>query len=563
MNISGLTKEQNISMFLDTFVYMDQNNKKWKDKDINYIISKINISKLKEDQKVAYDAVRAFISKNPELGELRLSYQSETMGEDYIGAKATAFYSVDENENPVDLYVAYRGTGDMRWYDNGEGLACVSTPYQENGSKFFDYVAENFNNASGIEDLNVVVTGHSKGGNIAQFTTLFAKNAYLIDSCNSVDGQGFSPEAIEYIKDKYGEAYYQQQVQKMTSICGNNDYVNGLGITVIPQEKTIYINSHTEMLDLVGGHTITELYSYELGENNEKIFNGNINEIVEEQEELAVFVKKLSENIMKLDPESRKKSCVTIMQVMENMDGGKTGLLGEKANIDDYISFLKLGSFSILYTNTQEEFSKVVIRELTEKEIEKALKDMPESEINAYFTVSILLMKILALNEVEGKVNGTLAYITCIGINLEKTKNKIDELVAANVEYGIQTISYCIEVYNMSILILEVAKLMLDKNYASQKKYISDNPIIEIDTELMDELADRLERVNMKLLDIDFKIDGLYKKVGFTDFKRLLNLLRADIGVSYDLTLERCVEYMRGTAEEFRKVESEIVNMTS
>lgn len=49
-------------------------------------------------------------------------------------------------------------------------------------------------------------------------------------------------------------------------------------------------------------------------------------------------------------------------------------------------------------------------------------------------------------------VNGTLAYMTCIGINLE-TKNKIDELVAANVEYGIQTISYCIEVYNMSILI--------------------------------------------------------------------------------------------------------------
>lgn len=47
---------------------------------------------------------------------------------------------------------------------------------------------------------------------------------------------------------------------------------------------------------------------------------------------------------------------------------------------------------------------------------------------------------------------------------------------------------------------MEVAKLMLDKNYASQKKYISDNPIIEIDTELMDELEDRLERVNMKLL---------------------------------------------------------------
>ena len=134
MNLE-LTKEQNISMFLDTFVYMDQNREEWNKRDINYIISKINISKLDKDQKVAYDAVRAFISKNPELGELRVAFQSETMGEEYIGAKATAFYSVDENENPVDLYVAYRGTGDMRWYDNGEGLACISTSYQENGSK--------------------------------------------------------------------------------------------------------------------------------------------------------------------------------------------------------------------------------------------------------------------------------------------------------------------------------------------------------------------------------------------------------------------------------------------
>ena len=35
MNLE-LTKEQNISMFLDTFVYMDQNNVKWKNKSINF-----------------------------------------------------------------------------------------------------------------------------------------------------------------------------------------------------------------------------------------------------------------------------------------------------------------------------------------------------------------------------------------------------------------------------------------------------------------------------------------------------------------------------------------------
>ena len=38
MNICELTKEQNISMFLDTFVYMDQVNEDWKNKSINFSI---------------------------------------------------------------------------------------------------------------------------------------------------------------------------------------------------------------------------------------------------------------------------------------------------------------------------------------------------------------------------------------------------------------------------------------------------------------------------------------------------------------------------------------------
>lgn len=85
------------------------------------------------------------------------------------------------------------------------------SPYQQDAAEYFDSVMEEL----GVTDANnVYVTGHSKGGNQAQFVTLASKNAYLVDKCISMDGEGFSPEAIAYFKMIYGEDFYEGQLQK-------------------------------------------------------------------------------------------------------------------------------------------------------------------------------------------------------------------------------------------------------------------------------------------------------------------------------------------------------------
>ena len=62
--------------------------------------------------------------------------------------------------------------------------------------------------------MNIIVTGHSKGGNKAQYVTINSKYNDLIDKCFSFDGQGMSPEAIEAFINRHGKDAYLAQLIK-------------------------------------------------------------------------------------------------------------------------------------------------------------------------------------------------------------------------------------------------------------------------------------------------------------------------------------------------------------
>lgn len=206
----------------------------------------------------------------------------------------------------------YDRTGAGRWYDNGDAFSKVKSPYQEQSAAYFDSVVRDLKEKYGIDQsTNVMVTGHSKGGNNAQYTTLFSENAGLIDSCLSLDGQGFSPEAIAHVKELHGEQYFQDQCQKMYSISGDDDPVNVLGIKVIPEDHTTYVvtqkNGHISDYTadgIAGVHSPTWLYNYK---------EGSFYETTTSQRELAVFAKTLNDYIMSLPPEQREDVCRSVM----------------------------------------------------------------------------------------------------------------------------------------------------------------------------------------------------------------------------------------------------------
>ena len=97
-----------------------------------------------------------------------------------------------------DYYVAFRGTGDGRWTDNAMGMTLPSTDMQNAAADYFKEMAERY-------------------------------------------GQGFSEDAIAVFKERWGDDY-EKRLQEMYSICGENDPVHRLGIRIIPDGNTYYVD---------------------------------------------------------------------------------------------------------------------------------------------------------------------------------------------------------------------------------------------------------------------------------------------------------------------------------
>ncbi|GGG07835.1 Mbeg1-like protein [Paenibacillus aceti] len=136
-----------------------------------------------------------------------------------VGARMATF--VDSNNNAT---VVFRGTaGDFEWHDNGTGGYLSDTVMQKRALEYIESLPYN----------HITVTGHSKGGNKAQYVGILSDK---VDRVLSLDGQGFSKEFVEKYKD-----LINQNKHKITSISAEDDYVNCLLIPVAG--KMIYIDT--------------------------------------------------------------------------------------------------------------------------------------------------------------------------------------------------------------------------------------------------------------------------------------------------------------------------------
>lgn len=124
--------------------------------------------------------------------------------------------------------VVFRGTSTKdEWEDNGEGAYEKETSDQLEALSF-------------INKLNyekITVTGHSKGGNKAQYVTVLSPK---VTRCVSVDGQGFSNEFIEKYKDEINK-----NKSKIVSINAQFDYVSCLFNLI--SGKTHYIKTEFQI----------------------------------------------------------------------------------------------------------------------------------------------------------------------------------------------------------------------------------------------------------------------------------------------------------------------------
>ncbi|MBQ3226566.1 MAG: DUF2974 domain-containing protein [Clostridia bacterium] len=265
-------------------------------------------------------------SKNRTLSKARLVALSRSKS----GMNACVF----EKPNG-SISVVFRGTGDGEWIDNGEGLSGISEEntyhhYPDGETKTFDLRPTDFATDQQVEALNwfletasqnqwnqttdITVSGHSKGGNKAQFVGI---HSALVDRVISFDGQGFSPEALAAMQAQFNEDFGERK-QKLFSISAENDYVNVLGHRLIPKKHIYFLKSR------FGIHHMDALLDEE-GNLNPQTAQGSFSEYIED----------VANEIMRMKPEKRQLATLGMMNLFQRYLGK-----GEPVN-NDFVSLEK------------------------------------------------------------------------------------------------------------------------------------------------------------------------------------------------------------------------------
>lgn len=135
------------------------------------------------------------------------------------GMRIASFKDCDGN-----VIVVFRGTTTMKeWDDNGQGAYEYDTMQQ--------VYALNYVNS--IDSDSIIVTGHSKGGNKAQYA---AVRCPKVKECVSINGQGFSNEFVKKYKN-----LIEENKSKIIAVNSKYDYVNCLLNSIAG--KTYYIKT--------------------------------------------------------------------------------------------------------------------------------------------------------------------------------------------------------------------------------------------------------------------------------------------------------------------------------
>lgn len=282
--------------------------------------------------------IKNAIKRNPSLAKAQIRNLVRKSG----GLTACSFTL----ENG-DSSVVFKGTGSGEWIDNGEGLSGIPEKqvyltYDKNGNELYQLICEKaYATDQQVEALNwfnkiymqngwnkkVTVSGHSKGGNKAQFIAI---NSDLVDNCYSFSGQGFSPEAISSFKKDCGESYEARRSCIM-SFSADNDYVSVLGSRLVPKENIYYFKP------LYGLHFIDAIF--------EK--NGALRPQTN-QGKLSAYIESVSNQLMRLNASSRQYATVGVMNIFQKFLGDENPAAKDRVSIEKTIAGITIAANHLL-----------------------------------------------------------------------------------------------------------------------------------------------------------------------------------------------------------------------
>lgn len=545
-----IQSEIELSAVLDLVPYLDIpiNAESGQEVTLKYIVDNCKVD---NDHGETLKIIKDAIETNPEWKEIELVNQSkiepdgtdteDNWTDDYI--QGCTF-----KDNDGNYYVTYRGTGDGRWGDNGEGITMPSTAMQKAAQEYFDAMAEEYLIEAHNNGKRIIVSGHSKGGNEAQYVFMMSNYEYIIDNCYSLDGQGFSGKALEDFKKKYGDRL-GEKLSKMYSVNGKNDYVHDLGYVIIPEENTFFVETT--------GNSFEDYHKLErmIGDRDGNYLglkwkdkNGN----PVEQGAVGKLAQKLSKEMMNLDDDDLDGVAMAVMSFLDM----KNEIIGNaNAEPTDYVDFVANGIPLVLHTIfcTEEGWNFMGWMVSTEDGrafafplIESCINKLNE-KIGPIGTVALLfVIALLAINLVKLAANiiyifKVLDFIIDTGTKISNINKKIRECLAA-----------------MKATVISEINKIIAQSRRGEHGYINSNfsPHILLDTYSLTSYAQRLNAVSTRVSNVDSRLNSLYWRVGLLD---LWKLRQTNILNPYRWWLNRCAAYLTETADSFNNAETDIV----
>ncbi|MBQ7794101.1 MAG: DUF2974 domain-containing protein [Clostridia bacterium] len=336
-----LLEKANEEASYNLYIYLAHMTSVQKGETLEEIVSKLEqIDMTSERNKYRLQILRNTIDQNTILSQSTISNLTLNKG----GLTACSFTKPNGG-----VSVIFRGTGSGEWIDNGEGLSGIPEEntyitYDRFGQEKRTIIKKDYATDQQTEALNwfnriaaenawrnnsITVSGHSKGGNKAQFIAIHSD---LVKDCFSFDGQGFSPEALKLLKERHGDKYYERR-EKIMSLSACNDYVNVLGERIMPEDNIYYFES------FAGFHYLEAMLDR----------NGVLRPQCR-QGKLSQYIETVSAALMNMKPIIRQNAALGIMNIFQKYLGEGTPVNSDNVSLEKTVAGLGIAIGSILHS---------------------------------------------------------------------------------------------------------------------------------------------------------------------------------------------------------------------
>lgn len=527
--MSTIPKQADIDAALNAYVYLDDTGS-YNGETLQEIAKR-----LRADPKITGNAEKEgnlrilenILDNDSNICKLRLANQSGAM-KGYEDVHACVFAS-DSGE----AYMAFRGTGEGRWVDNGIGFGAEDSEIQKLAAQYYDKVCQDQGWIDG--KTKIYLSGHSKGGNLAQYVTMNAKYRSSVENCISLDGQGFSPEALARMRT---HPDYNEQLSKIWSVSGENDPVNQLGLKLVTEDHDIYVRQDAPQSPF-------DFHMHEL--RNMLDANGKINEISENgMGENGRMFRELSDIIMVYPPEMREDVAKGIMQIAEVAIGNVFKSTAYASN-EDILGMIRIGVPTVALYLLCDNWD--VIR-----------KQGQPTEFLAKMAIAAMAVQLsYGITRENLQSMGIDYFSVMVQVKLEKIRAYIDTLLPhMKEEIAALTRRLANEIYNFAVNSINTLKQWYNEHFNRGYQAVQRNPYFRIDTGAYNSLGQRVEALYAKIRRIEDLLDTVYwfnVSLSIGEYHHVGNANRSVGSLS---KVKQCASYFFKTAEQFDKIEKEL-----